>query len=160
MTALMIEKPDDHIAFIRECLDKVPSFSLFDIVDRVYFQAQQNPNRIRWELFVSNSNSSKSVLPSKPSVARNRSRVLPPVRNLTTTTKPNPLTAIKPPALPPIEDHKKSADNVPIIFVLSKSSSSAQRQHRCCSLSRFNRCDEALFKTLGTLRWTPILVDQ
>ena len=27
-------------------------------------------------------------------------------------------------------------------------------------LSRFNRCDEALFKTLGTLRGTPILVDQ
>lgn len=26
MTALVIQKPDDHLAFIRECLDKVRDF--------------------------------------------------------------------------------------------------------------------------------------
>jgi hypothetical protein len=29
MTALMVNKPDDHIAFIRECLDKVRFYFLF-----------------------------------------------------------------------------------------------------------------------------------
>jgi hypothetical protein len=33
MTALMIHKPDDHITFMQECLDKVQSTLLFSPFD-------------------------------------------------------------------------------------------------------------------------------
>ncbi|UJR33892.1 hypothetical protein I4U23_021312 [Adineta vaga] len=108
MTALMVNKPDDHIAFIRECLDKV----------------QNNPNRVRSDLFLSNT---KGALPSRPSVLRGRQKMLPPVRPTNSTSKTSQSldrkTAVKAPTLPPIDNSKRPpSQTLPIMFLLSSSS--------------------------------------
>ncbi|CAF0882380.1 unnamed protein product [Adineta steineri] len=111
MTALMVYKPDDHIAFIRECLDKV----------------QNTSSRIRWDLFVSNTSNIKGALPLKPSNYRNRQKILPPVRptNLSSKTSQSldRKTAMKSSTLPPIDSNKKLSTHVPIMLILSASSS-------------------------------------
>ncbi|CAF0777878.1 unnamed protein product [Rotaria sp. Silwood1] len=116
MTALMVHKPDDHIAFIRECLDKV----------------QNHPNRLRWDHFVANTSNTKGVLPPRPGIVKSRQKPLPPVRSSNLTVKPshtsNRQTPIKTPALPPIDNSKKHSQNPPIVLVLSSSGST-----RLCS---------------------------
>ncbi len=82
---------------------------------------QNNPNRVRWDVFVTNTSNTKGALPSRPLVVRNRQKALPPVR----TSNPIPRvtqsadrkTTVKPAALPPIDNNKK---NPPIVFILSK----------------------------------------
>ncbi|CAF4211621.1 unnamed protein product, partial [Rotaria magnacalcarata] len=93
MTALVVHKPDDHINFIRECLDKV----------------QNNSNRLRWDHFVTCSSNLKSVVPSKPAIAKNRQILLPPVRSSSSITRTRHSTtrqtSVKTSALPPIDNN-------------------------------------------------------
>jgi hypothetical protein len=83
---------------------------------------QNNPNRIRWDLFVTHN--TKGALPSRPSIIKTRQKALPPVRSSILTQKPSQLsdrkTLTKPPTLPPIDVSKKSSQNLPIMFILSK----------------------------------------
>ncbi|CAF1202374.1 unnamed protein product [Adineta ricciae] len=105
MTALMVHKPDDHIAFIRECLDKV----------------QNNPHRVRWDLFVTNN---KGALPSRPPTLRNRQKILPPMRSTNSTPRTSQSldrkAPVKAPTLPPIDHNKRLSQNLPLLLLLSK----------------------------------------
>ncbi len=89
-----------------------------------YFQVPKNPHRVRWDLFVTNPSNTKGVSPSRSSVMKTRQKPLPPVLNSNLTSKTNRVsdrqTSIKPVALPPIENTKKTVQNLPIIFLLSK----------------------------------------
>lgn len=83
-----------------------------------------NPHRVRWDLFVTNSNNNKGALPSRPPIGKSRQKVLPPVRASNTTPRTSQSVdrqiTIKSTALPPIENNKKNSQNLPIIFILSK----------------------------------------
>lgn len=83
-----------------------------------------NPHRVRWDLFVTNTSNTKGALPSRPSLAKNRQKALPPVRTSVSTTRTSQSTgrksSMKPIALPPIENNKKISQSLPIIFILSK----------------------------------------
>jgi hypothetical protein len=88
------------------------------------FQVQNNPNRVRWDLFVTNTSNTKVTIPSRPALIKNRQKLLPPVRTSISTSKTTQVsdrqTTIKPVALPPIENSEKNSQNLPIIFILSK----------------------------------------
>jgi hypothetical protein len=88
---------------------------------------QNNPNRVRWDLFVSNTSNVKSALPSRPSLVKSRQKPLPPVRTSHSPLKTNQSSArqtpIKAPALPPIDNKKTTSQTIPIVLVLSKLSS-------------------------------------
>ncbi len=92
---------------------------------------QNNPNRIRWDLFVTNTSNTKGVLPSRPLFGRNRQKPLPPVRPLNSTSRitqsADRRTSVKQTALPPIDNRRKIAQNIPIIFILSKVFSFSKR---------------------------------
>jgi hypothetical protein len=81
---------------------------------------QNNPGRVRWDVFLANP---KGASPSRPSNVRNRQKPLPPVRSSNTTSKSSQSSdrqaSIKPAALPPIDNNKKTAQNLPIVFILS-----------------------------------------
>ncbi|CAF3901386.1 unnamed protein product [Rotaria sp. Silwood2] len=136
MTALMVHKPDDHITFIRECLDKV----------------QNNPNRLRWDHFVTNTSNTKGALPSRQAIAKTRQKPLPPVRSSNSTVKTthtsNRQTTIKIPALPPIDNNKKNSQNLPIVLVLSSSGST-----RLCSrlLERYDEITYLLINDIANI---------
>ncbi|CAF2859844.1 unnamed protein product [Rotaria sp. Silwood2] len=136
MTALMVHKPDDHITFIRECLDKV----------------QNNPNRLRWDHFVTNTSNTKGALPSRQAIAKTRQKPLPPVRSSNSTVKTthtsNRQTTIKIPALPPIDNNKKNSQNLPIVLVLSSSVST-----RLCSrlLERYDEITYLLINDIANI---------
>jgi hypothetical protein len=83
-----------------------------------------NSHRIRWDLFVTNTGNTKGALSLRPPVARNRQKSLPPVRNSNLPSRTSQTlvrqTPVKQAALPPIENNKKTDQNLPIIFILSK----------------------------------------
>lgn len=92
---------------------------------------QNNPNRIRWDHFVTNTSNPKGTSPSKIAIAKNRQKPLPPVRNAVSTTKVNQVPTRQGPAkatLPPIDNNKKPALNVPVVFVLSEFSISKTKK--------------------------------
>jgi len=156
MTALMVHKPDDHIAFIRECLDKVYfQFSLqFFFIHN--FQVQNNPNRVRWDLFVTNTSNTKGTIPSRPALIKNRQKLLPPVRTSISTSKTTQVsdrqTTIKPVALPPIENSEKNSQNLPIIFILSKIFYLQNKNFYFSFSIRFIKFNKIMFKINGTLQ--------
>ncbi|CAF4164422.1 unnamed protein product [Rotaria magnacalcarata] len=136
MTALVVHKPDDHINFIRECLDKV----------------QNNSNRLRWDHFVTCSSNLKSVVPSKPAIAKNRQILLPPVRSSSSITRTRHSTtrqtSVKTSALPPIDNNKRSSENLPIILILSSHGST-----KLCSrlIERYDRITYLLVNDIANI---------
>ncbi|CAF1389020.1 unnamed protein product [Rotaria magnacalcarata] len=136
MTALVVHKPDDHINFIRECLDKV----------------QNNSNRLRWDHFVTCSSNLKSVVPSKPAIGKNRQILLPPVRSSSSITRTRHSTtrqtSVKTSALPPIDNNKRSSENLPIILILSSHGST-----KLCSrlIERYDRITYLLVNDIANI---------
>ena len=78
---------------------------------------------MRWDFFVSNTSNAKGALPSRPMLARNRQKALPPVRNSNSTPRTSQPTVRRPPgkttALPPIDNNKKNNAGLPTVFILS-----------------------------------------
>jgi len=76
-------------------------------------------------MFVPNGSPVKTVISTRPQINRSRPKPLPPVHSTHSTGKSTQTTAInvKPSALPPIDDHKKTSTHLPIIFVLSSTGS-------------------------------------
>jgi len=116
---------------------------------------QNNPNRIRWDLFVTNTSNTKGVLPSRPLLIRNRQRPLPPVRASNTTSRINQSvdrrTSVKQVALPPIDNRKKIAQNIPIVLILSKFFSLKKKRILLFSV-RFIEFNKIMLKINGTLQ--------
>lgn len=137
MTALMVHRPDDHIAFIRECLDKVrlTISGMSRSRTRRFVQVQKNPNHVRWDLFVTNN---KGALPSRPALLRSRQKALPPVRSSNPPSKTSQSldrrTATKSSSLPPIDNVKRVTPTLPIMLILSTPSSLHERTR--CQLLR------------------------
>ncbi len=116
---------------------------------------QNNPTRVRWDLFVSNTGSTKGALSSRPSLTRNRQKTLPPVRTSNSTRRTSqgsgrqiPVKAI---ALPPIENNRTVAANLPIVFILSKYAP-LEKNKDDRFLGRFIQFDKPMFKINGTLQ--------
>jgi len=128
-------------------------FTLFFIHN---FQVQNNPNRVRWDLFVTNTSNTKATIPSRPALIKNRQKLLPPVRASISTSKTSQVsdrqTTIKPVALPPIENSEKNPQNLPIIFILSKLFYLQKKKFFFWFSIRFLKFNKIMFKINGTLQ--------
>jgi len=124
---------------------------------------QNNPNRIRWDLFVTHN--TKGALPSRPSIIKTRQKALPPVRSSILTQKPSQLsdrkTLAKPPTLPPIDISKKYSQNLPIMFILSKFTCFEKQNNKEKSFSlRFIEFNEIMFAINGTLQRNNLFINR
>jgi len=151
MTALMVNKPDDHISYIRECLDKV----------------QHNPQRLRWDFFVSaSSNNAKNTSLTRPTLVKTRQKGLPPVRPSNSLPRANQKsdyrTVNKSLALPPIENSRKPTDNqLPIVFILSINIFLCQNLNILLFSSfRFRQFDKSLLEINRTLQSNRVFIHQ
>lgn len=152
MTALMVHKPDDHIGFLRMCLDKVCSSSpaRFAQFDRSRVQAEHRRAQISWDSFVSElsfaSDSTKSLPPIHPSSAH------APVFDRHISSKSS--------VLPPIEHGRAPPSRLPIIFVLSTFIS--PRSSRCASSAsdRLVQLAEIVLEASGTVPSACLPADQ
>jgi hypothetical protein len=124
---------------------------------------QNNPNRIRWDLFVTHN--TKGALPSRPSIIKTRQKALPPVRSSILTQKSSQLsdrkTLAKPPALPPIDISKKYSQNLPIMFILSKFTCFEKQNNKEKSFSlRFIEFNKIMFAINGTLQRNNLFINR